>query len=276
MNISVTTDNMSHETIEITTVLQHFGSTGGQSYSTLTMVATTTAASFLAIAANAPLIYILLKQTSKTFLDWLILADCFLGIINGVFAIIIVAALLTSSHLCFTLVIPFYLVICNRLLTLSIVICRYVFVLQSTLVSTKGQRKAFECFILTFTFITPLLMSMASIYYGGNAYISKYGNLLSICKKLVKILLYLCLKLFARCIIILIHLQKFCSECRGRSHEFYYNLEDFYEDFSDGKALALGILSLPLLHPFWLAILLCVCSNFVIVPICYGRIYRCD
>ena len=107
-------------------------------------------------------------------------------------------------------------------------------------------------------------------------HISKYGNLLSICKKLVKILLYLCLKLFARCIIILIHLQKFCSECRGRSHEFYYNLEDFYEDFSDGKALALGILSLPLLHPFWLAILLCVCSNFVIVPICYGRIYRCD
>lgn len=170
MNISVTTDNMSHETIEITTVLQHFGSTGGQSYSTLTMVATTTAASLLAIAANAPLIYILLKQTSKTFLDWLILADCFLGIINGVFAIIIVAALLTSSHLCFTLVIPFYLVICNRLLTLSIVICRYVFVLHSTLVSTKGQRKAFECFILTFTFITPLLMSMASIYYGGNAY----------------------------------------------------------------------------------------------------------
>ena len=155
MNISVTTDNMSHETIEITTVLQHFGSTGGQSYSTLTMVATTTAASLLAIAANAPLIYILLKQTSKTFLDWLILADCFL---------------LTSSHLCFTLVIPFYLVICNRLLTLSIVICRYVFVLHSTLVSTKGQRKAFECFILTFTFITPLLMSMASIYYGGNAY----------------------------------------------------------------------------------------------------------
>ena len=170
MNFSVTADNMSHETIEITRVLQHFGSNGRQSYSTLTMVTSTTVASLLAIAANAPLIYFLVKQTSKTFLDWLILADCFLGIINGVSAIIIVAAILTSAQLCFSLVIPFYLVICNRLLTLSIVICRYVFVLHSTLVSTQGQRKAFECFILTFIFITPLLMSMTSIYYGGNAY----------------------------------------------------------------------------------------------------------
>ena len=170
MNFSVTTDNMSHETIEITRVLQHFGSNGRQSYSTLTMVTSTTAASLLAIAANAPLIYLLVKQTSKTFLDWLILADCFLGIINGVSAIIIVASVLTSANLCFSLVIPFYLVICNRLLTLSIVICRYVFVLHSYLVSTKGWRRAFECFILTFVFITPLLMSMTSIYYGGNAY----------------------------------------------------------------------------------------------------------
>ena len=66
-----------------------------------------------------------------------------------------------------------------------------------------------------------------------------------------------------------------CPGCSGRNHEFYYDMTDFYADFSHGKLLGLGILNHPVLHPHWAALLCCSLAYFLIVPVCYGRIYRC-
>ena len=52
-----------------------------------------------------------------------------------------------------------YLTYCNKLLTLSIVICRYVFVLHSSLVETKRQRKTFVAFIITLIFFVPFVVT---------------------------------------------------------------------------------------------------------------------
>ena len=167
MNVSVTADSFL-----IMKVYQHLGEDTRQSYSSLTMVTSTTVPSLLAVATNLPLVHFLAKQSAKTFLDWLIISDCSLCIVNSLATILYVmlTQMIEDDNLCFSIFLGFYLAICNRLLTLSIVICRYVFVLHSSMVETIGRRRAFQCCILSFTFITPLLMTAASIYYRDNAY----------------------------------------------------------------------------------------------------------
>ena len=167
MNVSVTA-----ETVEIRKVYQHLGEYTRQSYSSLTMVTSTTVPSLLAVATNLPLVRFLAKQSAKTFLDWLIISDCSLCIVNSLATILYVmlTQMVEDDNLCFSIFLGFYLAICNRLLTLSIVICRYVFVLHSPMVETSGRRRAFQCCILSFTFVTPLLMTAASVYYRDNAY----------------------------------------------------------------------------------------------------------
>ena len=131
---------------------------------------TTVIFSLLILVTNVPLIYFLLQQASKTFLDKLIIIDCLLCILNIAMTSVIVIA---SYHIqdfkfCFTIFVSLYFIFCNRFLTLSIVICRYVFVLHSSLVETDRQRRTFEGVIYNTIFILPLLMTSGSFVYRDN------------------------------------------------------------------------------------------------------------
>ena len=55
--------------------------------------------------------------------------------------------------------------VCGRLLTVCIVIYRYVLVLHSSLVETSAQKRMFECLILATIFLLPILNSSFGVYY---------------------------------------------------------------------------------------------------------------
>ena len=104
---------------------------------------TTVIFSLLILVTNVPLIYFLLQQASKTFLDKLIIIDCLLCILNIAMTsiIVIVSYHIRDSMFCFTIFVSLYFIFCNRFLTLSIVICRYVFVLHRL---EKNQQQHFH------------------------------------------------------------------------------------------------------------------------------------
>ena len=55
--------------------------------------------------------------------------------------------------------------VCTRLLTVCIVIYRYVLVLHSSLVETSAQKRMFQCLILATIFLLPVLVSSYGVYY---------------------------------------------------------------------------------------------------------------
>ena len=137
-------------------------------------VATFSALAILITATNGPLVYVLLKQATKTFIDWLIITDCVLCILNIVMMTLMSAlkfVMLENVLVCYMMFGNTYLTYCNKLLTLGIVICRYVFVLHSSLVETERQRKTFIVSILTLIFFVPFVMTCAAVLYSDNAYL---------------------------------------------------------------------------------------------------------
>ena len=118
-------------------------------------------------------------------LDRLFILDCSLCIFNCALAIILltITEILGLEHLCFVMFLPNYVHICNRLLNISIVICRYVFVLHSGVVESGGRRRVFQSCVLCFTFLTPLLLTVPDIYYRDNVY-----NYLSTCVRFFALL----------------------------------------------------------------------------------------
>ena len=111
--------------------------------------------------------------------DRLILADCILCIVMIVLMTLIViamAALPDDVRVCYSLFATTYILFCNRHLSIGIVICRYVFVLHSSAVQSHRQKRLVTGSILTFVFIFPLLMTIASIHYRENAieFLSKW------------------------------------------------------------------------------------------------------
>ena len=118
----------------------------------------------------------MLKLTSipqiRYLLDRLFILDCSLCIFNCALAIFLltVTEILGLEHLCFVMFLPNYVHVCNRLLNISIVICRYVFVLHSAVVESGGRRRVFQSCVLCFTFLTPLLLTVPDVYYRDNVY----------------------------------------------------------------------------------------------------------
>ena len=134
-------------------------------------VATMSGITILITATN---VYVLLKQATKTFIDWLIITDCVLCILNIVSMTLMSAlkfVMLEDVQVCYLMFGNTYLTYCNKLLTLGIVICRYVFVLHSSRVETERQRKTFIVFILTLIFFVPFVMTCAAVLYRDNAYL---------------------------------------------------------------------------------------------------------
>ena len=60
--------------------------------------------------------------------------------------------------------------VCTRLLTVCIVIYRYVLVLHSSLVETSAQKRMFQCLILATIFLLPVLVSSFGVYYRNHYY----------------------------------------------------------------------------------------------------------
>ena len=121
----------------------------------------------LILMTNGPMIYFIMKQVSKTFLDWLVVFDCCLCLSN-----IITLILLTDNSGHDELVLCYYYVffsflanLCNKLLTVGIVIYRCTLVLGSSIVRTSYQRKVFENLILLVIFLTSFYLTGWAIYY---------------------------------------------------------------------------------------------------------------
>ena len=117
---------------------------------------------------NGSLIHVILKK-SKSALDWMMLMDSLLCILNSIDIIrqgIIVTTHPENLPLClFFNFSDYFINICNRLLTISIVVYRYVFVLQHKLVERNGHRQIFVKCLFSSIFITAAILTGYAIYF---------------------------------------------------------------------------------------------------------------
>ena len=115
----------------------------------------------LILTTNGYLLQFIIKQPTKTFLDWMMILDISLCISN-----IVTIVMIGQRIFChFISKFSFFINICNRLLTAGIVIYRYVFVMKSHLVQTTVQRKALEILIIASILVPSLLLTGFSVYY---------------------------------------------------------------------------------------------------------------
>ena len=113
------------------------------------------------------MIMFIMKQESKTFLDWLIIFDCFLCL--GNLQVVILAGYHSSDNdvvLCICHVFTmFFTNLCNRLLTLGIVIYRVTLVLGNSFLFSSNQKKVLENSILHTILFTSLYLTGWAVYY---------------------------------------------------------------------------------------------------------------
>ena len=120
----------------------------------------------LILGTNVPMIIFIMNQGSKTFLDWLIVFDCFLCLSN----LPVVFFLLHFSNndvefcICFVFF-SFFTNLCNRLLTLGIAIYRFTLVLGSSFLFSPNQKKGLENFVLLSILLTSLNLTGWAVYY---------------------------------------------------------------------------------------------------------------
>ena len=120
----------------------------------------------LILGTNVPMIIFIMNQGSKTFLDLLIVFDCFLCLGN-LYAVILLLHLydfwagFCICHVFFM----FFSNLCNRLLTLGIVISRFTLVLGSSFLLSSNQKKILEKIILLVILLTSLNLTGWAVYY---------------------------------------------------------------------------------------------------------------
>lgn len=122
----------------------------------------------LILGTNVPMIIFTINQGSKTFLDWLIVFDCFLCLGN-IYGLLLIRPSYVSYEdigFCeFHSFLLFFIQLCNRLLTLGIAIYRFTLVLGWSLVFTTNQKKNLEIFISLFILIISFIFTGLAIYY---------------------------------------------------------------------------------------------------------------
>ena len=120
----------------------------------------------LIVCTNVPMIIFIIKQGSKTFLDWLIVFDCILCLINlPVFFILTRMDNENIGFCMFHVYSSFFLNLCNRLLSLGIVVYRFILVFGSSIVFTSHERKLIEITILLAIFLISSNLTGWAIYY---------------------------------------------------------------------------------------------------------------
>ena len=120
-------------------------------------------ATLLVLATNLPLIILIMKQTSRTFLDWIIITDCMLGVVHMICSS--ASQIYTDNNFCFVRFIVLFLALLNRFINTSISFYRYVFILHNSLIQTKRQRTMFHCLLLSLILVPAVTMTGATIYY---------------------------------------------------------------------------------------------------------------
>ena len=128
----------------------------------------------LILGTNVPLIIFILSQSSQTFLDNLIVFDCFLCM-NGILLLlkIILKSTFEASHFWSSICVchvffSFFTNLCNRLLTIGIAFYRFTLVFGSSFVWTYYQRKAFEKKILFLILLVSVYLTGWAVYYREN------------------------------------------------------------------------------------------------------------
>ena len=113
------------------------------------------------LGTNVPLIVFILNQDYKTYLDWLIVYDCFLCLSNPVNLLLHdFWRSICGLHIFFS----FFTNICNRLLTVGIAFYRFTLVLGSYHVS-PNQKKILEKIIMLGIPLISLYMTGWAVYY---------------------------------------------------------------------------------------------------------------
>ena len=118
----------------------------------------------LILGTNVPLIVFIMNQGSKTFLDRLVVFDCFLCMSNALLLFIRLFDFwgsICGCHIFFS----FYIQLSNKLLTLGIALYRFILVLGSSLVWTQYQRKSFEKLILLTILLISVQLTGWAVYY---------------------------------------------------------------------------------------------------------------
>ena len=120
----------------------------------------------LILGTNLPLILFIVKQEFKTFLDWLIIFDCILCLFNLRSVILLLNysnfnAVFCICHVFFS----FFTNLCNRLLSLGIVIYRFTLVLGSSFVFSSHKKKVLENIVLLAILLSSLNLTGWAIYY---------------------------------------------------------------------------------------------------------------
>ena len=120
----------------------------------------------LILVTNVPMIIFTTNQGSKTFLDWLIVVDCFLCLSN--LHVVMLLNYFSNKDVGFCICYVFFSFfsnLCNRLLTLGIVIYRFILVLGSSFMFSPNQIKVLENIILVAILLTSLNLTGWAIYY---------------------------------------------------------------------------------------------------------------
>ena len=129
------------------------------------------------VCTNVPLILFIMKQSSKSFLDALMVFDCVICICNTFPLIkfflstfeyrkIIVGSsdiwgIICTCHVFFS----FFANLCNRLITLGVAFYRYFLI---SLLWTTYQRKLFEKLVLFVILFASVNLTGAAMYYREN------------------------------------------------------------------------------------------------------------
>ena len=81
MNLSITADNGRSD---YTAIASSDDSDGGGHTMYRVRIAAWVTATLLVLATNVPLVILIMKKTSRTFLDWVIIMDCMIGAVSMV------------------------------------------------------------------------------------------------------------------------------------------------------------------------------------------------
>ena len=119
-------------------------------------------------SSNGYLINIIMKQTNS-LLDWIMLIDSFIGIFNSiriVLNLVIGTVVLNNIPVCLILnFFNYYINVCNKLITMSIAIYRYVFVVKHEFVQDAGRRQSFSQTLFSSIFILSAVMTGYAVFF---------------------------------------------------------------------------------------------------------------
>ena len=119
----------------------------------------------LILTINIPLLKIILKK-SYTFINMLIAADCILCVVNSIVLFNNFIGPYEDPVLCLISAPYGYLInLLNRLLSIGILVYRYVFVFRSSWVETKHQRKIFSIILCGSICSTAFLATSLCVLY---------------------------------------------------------------------------------------------------------------